>query len=98
MGCALNPELLRTELCSKHKATLTGQKGALIGQVHWCFNLIEYQSEKSILGLHLNDNQLRTAVAVLWIMFVPYVALRRTAVVNMRSVASKARVSTCDIS
>ena len=24
MGCALNPERLRTELCSNHEATLTG--------------------------------------------------------------------------
>ena len=30
-----------------------------------------------------------------WIMFVPYVALWRTVVVNMRSVVSKVRVGTC---
>ena len=62
MGCALNPERLPTEPCSKHKATLTGQGARTKAGVN---NVL-----KAILPLNSLEHlsEMAALILVIWVL------------------------------
>ena len=72
MGCALNPERLRTD----NKATLTGLRALAGGQVHWCFwpnwvsNWKINSVLKAILPLNTGYNKWKSLVLFISNIFI----------------------------